>query len=221
MATDIVRVSVYGTLPGGEVWSINPCFRMDGGDTLNYSEALAAVAAINAVTVPANLRAVMSSSTAVTGCRVEGRSYAGELQSQADGLRTAAIAGSGSSALPFQSSMVLSLRTVAAGPSGRGRLYWPATGVTLNAATLRPASGTVTSFLADFKTYLQAIQTALDGVVDESVLLAVWSRKNATSSGVAKIMAGDILDTQRRRRDNVPESYQELVYFAGAVSQLE
>lgn len=212
MATQIVRVSIYGTLPGGEVWSINPCFRFDGGSALNYSEALAAVAAINAVAIPTNMRAAMSSSTQVTGCRVEGRSYAGVLEAQADGLRSSAVVGSGTDALPFQSSLVISLRSVQAGASGRGRLYWPATGITLQAATLRPTTGYVGLFLADAKTYLQAVQTALDSAVDETVLLAVWSRKNASSSGVAKIMAGDIIDTQRRRRDNIPESYQELSY---------
>jgi hypothetical protein len=212
MPSDIIRVSIFGSLPGGDVWSVNPVFEITTGQEITYSEAVGAVNAINAVVVPTNLRAIMSASTTVTGCRVEARTYAGVLQAQAEGLRGSPVPGTGSSPLPFQSALVLSLRTAVAGGTGRGRLYWPATGLTLSATTLRPATALVTSFLADFKTYLTAVQAAIDGVVDETVALAVWSRVNASSAVVNRIMAGDVLDVQRRRRDAIPEAYQELSY---------
>lgn len=213
---DILRVSILGTLPGGEVWSVNPCYRLDGGGTLNYSEALAAVAAVNAIAVPTGLRAMMNSGTAVTGCRVESRSYGGALESQADGLKATPTFGTGAGSLPYQSAAVLSLRTVAAGGKGRGRLYWPATGLQLAPATLRMTTAVRDAFATDFKNYLTAIQSAIDGVIDESLILAVWSRTNGSSSGVAKIMAGDVVDTQRRRRDAIPESYTEVTYASAA-----
>jgi hypothetical protein len=212
MASDIIRVSIYGSMPGGDVWSVNPVFEITTGQEITYSEAVGCVTAINAVTIPANLRAVMSTSTTVTGCRVEARTYAGVLQAQAEGLRGSAVAGTSNTPLPFQTALVLSLRTGVAGGTGRGRLYWPATGAALTTTTLRPTSVLVGAFLTDFKTYLTAIQTAIDGVVDESVALAVWSRVNASSAVVNRLMAGDVLDVQRRRRDAIPEAYQELSY---------
>jgi len=53
---------------------------------------------------------------------------------------------------------------------------------------------------------LSAIQAAIDVTLD-GVALAVWSRKNADLYVVNSIQVGDILDTQRRRRDQVIENY--------------
>jgi len=43
-------------------------------------------------------------------------------------------------------------------------------------------------------------------------ILAVWSRTLATTLGVTRIQMGDVLDTQRRRRDSQVENYQELAF---------
>jgi hypothetical protein len=119
--------------------------------------------------------------------------------------------GTASVVHPFQTSWVTSLRTTQVGPSGRGRLYWPATGVTLDPDTYRPIAGTVAAALAGVKTYLGGIQTAVR-VTFASSTLTVWSRKLATSNMVTSIQMGDILDVQRRRRDALVESYATLSF---------
>lgn len=209
---DIIRASLFGTMPGGEVWSVNPIFKITSGAVITYTECVAAVAAINALTIPTTLLSANVTAVQYTGARVEARTFAGVLEAQAEGLRGTPATGSSSVAHPFQTSMVISLRTLKAGASGRGRLYWPATGMNLANSNLRVTSGNVGAFLADAKTYLTAVQNAIDGAVDESIALAVWSRKEGSAALVTRLMAGDIMDTQRRRRDNIPETYQEVAY---------
>jgi hypothetical protein len=88
----------------------------------------------------------------------------------------------------------------------------PATGTQLVAATNRVTSSQLDGFLTSMKTYLAAVQTAIDTNVDETVGLAIWSRTALSSALVTQLRVGDVVDTQRRRRDAVPETYREVVY---------
>ena len=205
--SDLIKVSLQGTMPGGEVFSVNPVFKLTTGSEIRYEEATMAVAAINALTIPSAILNMITTGCAWTGCRVEGRTVTGELEVLAEGTRTTPATGTGPSEKPFQTSMVLSLRTPTPGGRGRGRLYWPATGVGISATTLRVAGANVSTYLAAIKTYLTAVEGAIDGVIDETVELAVWSRTAAQLPLVNSMSMGDILDTQRRRRDAVPEGY--------------
>lgn len=209
---DVIRVSIKGTMPSGEVWSVNPVYKVLTGSAIGSLELAAAATAINALSVPSDLLLAMATSCAITGVQLEARTHEGVLESQAEGLRTVPLAGTGTVGLPFQSSIVCSLRTVGGGTHGRGRLYWPATGMTINPATLRITSTPHAAIVGAFKTYLTAVQTALDASVDETVGLAVWSRTTASSALVAQLRVGDVLDVQRRRRDAVPETYKDVSY---------
>jgi len=95
-----------------------------------------------------------------------------------------------------------------AGASGRGRLYIPATGFAVSPSNLRPLPANVTTALTGTKQYLTALSAAVTANVTDTIL-AVWSRKLATTLGVTRIQMGDVLDTQRRRRDSLIENYQE------------
>jgi hypothetical protein len=142
---------------------------------------------------------------------VEARDTDGALQSLGEGTRALTVFGTSGTNHPYQTSWVTSLRTNLAGASGRGRLYWPATGTIIVAASLRPSAGDTTSFLSGVKTYLAAIQAAVTSQVPDSIL-AVWSRTLGVTLGVDKIQAGDVLDVQRRRRDAAIENYTETPY---------
>lgn len=209
---DLIKVALQGTMPGGEVFSVNPVFKLTTGAVITYAEATAAVAAINALTIPSAILNMITTGCAWTGARLEARSVTGTLEVLAEGTRTTPATGTGPSEKPFQTSMVLSLRTPTPGGRGRGRLYWPATGVGISATTLRVAGANVSTYLAAIKTYLAAVEGAIDGVIDETVALAVWSRTSAQLPLVNSVSMGDILDTQRRRRDAVPEGYTSLAW---------
>lgn len=209
---DLIRLSLFGTLPGGEEWSVNPVYKITSGAVITATEATAAVDAVNGTNALTEVTAVMSTTTFITGCRIEARKATGELETMAEGLRSSPQQGGGGGRLPYQSAMVASLRSLAVGGRGRGRLYWPATGLTLDSATLRINPTVRNAFCLGMKTYLKNLGDAIDGVIDETVALGVWSRTGATVGLVTKILAGDVVDTQRRRRDAIPESYAEQLY---------
>lgn len=207
----ILRVSILGDMPGGEVWSVNPVYLVGGDFALPYEDLITIAAAINALTVPADMLAMMNSNCHVTGVRLESRSEDGVLAAVYEANRSVPATGSGSAVHPYQTSAVLSLRTAVAGGSGRGRLYWPATGVALVPATMRITNSVLTAFRTAFASYLTGIAGAIEATTPEATLV-VWSRTNSSTAPVNRISAGDVADVQRRRRDALPETVVTAVY---------
>lgn len=208
MAADIVRVSIEGALPGGEVWSVNPVWQISNSGVDNtYTQVNAICTAIAAITIPTGVRGMYNANTTINGVRVETRKYNGTLEVLAEQAFGSVVFGSGAQNHPYQTSMVTSLRSEFPGARGRGRLYWPATGIPVQASNLRVASADVTSALNGVKTYLSGIQTAINTSIPV-VGLVVWSRVGSISHQVTRLLMGDILDTQRRRRDSLVETYQ-------------
>lgn len=210
---DLIRVSIQGRLPNGEEWSVNPIFAVEPpGLDIDYTEANTIATAVNAVTVPTVLRGVMSNpGTTVSGVRVEARTLAGALESVAEQARAVPITGSGAASHPYQTSIVCSLRTATAGARGRGRLYWPATGANLDSSTLRLSAIATSDLAAAFQTYLSGVEAAVQATIAMSRLV-VWSRASSTLRDVDRLMVGDVLDVQRRRRDALTESYAIVTY---------
>lgn len=210
---DLFRVSIFGTMPSGEEWSVNPVWGITGGPKpVTAAQAQAVATALAAVGVNATLRAAWTTSTFLTGIRVEARTLAGVLEAQAESLLVAPSAGTGAVAHPFQTSWVTSLRTPNPGQSYRGRLYWPATGVGLSNATLRPTIPTAANFIVGVAAYLAALQTAFTAPFGLTYL-SVWSRKLNSQLAVTSVQAGDVLDVQRRRRDTLVENYSSSNYL--------
>lgn len=210
---DLIRVSYVGAMPSGEVWSVNPVYSVGGdfGTPVSQLVAQTIATAIAAISVPTGLVQIMNSATTVTGCRVEARALDGTLESQAEAVKTSPTPGTGAGNHPFQTSCVISLRTATPGPSGRGRLYWPATGANLTASTLRTAAGQNSTTATAAKTLLSGIEAAIEASLS-GVALAVWSRKNLALPGVISLQVGDVLDVQRRRRDQLIEGFASTSY---------
>lgn len=202
----VMRVSIVGQLPSGEEWSVNPIYAIGGdfGITVSALQAQQIATAIAAIAVPTGLLLNMNTATNVSGCRVEARSITGALEALGEANKTTPTAGTGLTSHPFQTAQVISLRTALAGGSGRGRLYWPATGRPLTPATLRVPTADVVSFLSGAKTYLSGIETAIEATLT-GVSLVVWSRTLAAVNNVTQLQSGDVLDVQRRRRDALIE----------------
>lgn len=208
-----IRVSLRGTLPGGEVWSVNPAFNETTNvSTWDQDAAQKAANAIGVLPLPAALTDLRSNGAPGTTVRVERRSDAGVLIGAAEALWSAGSAGSSTAIHPPQTSLVLSLRSNIPGARGRGRLYWPAIGATLASATLRlatPAAATVATAAA---TYLDSIASALKAnlapppsLIDYD--LCVVSPTTGTRTTILRIEVGNVLDVQRRRRDRLVEAY--------------
>jgi len=210
---NVIRVSIVGSAPGGEVWSVNPVWQIGGVSTaedITTDEAATMATAVAAIVTPTPLLLAMNPGFRVVSARVEARRWDGTLAAQAEANRVSPGIGTGTAPHPFQTAVVTSLRTAGIGASGRGRLYWPATGMVLDASSNRPAAALVTSTLSGMKTLLTSITAALDVTLTNSPVLSVWSRKNLSTLPVNQIQMGDVLDVQRRRRDQLIETYQSL-----------
>jgi hypothetical protein len=210
---DIIRLSIMGTMPSGEVWSTNPVYKIGGdfGVPVSAAQAATIATACLAVAVPTALRTMNVSTVNFSGIRVEARSKAGVLESQAEAVRGAPTTGSGTAPHGFSTALVSSLRTAHPGPSGRGRLYWPATSILLTTASLRVDPTNLISYRDSVKTYLSGLEAAIQATVT-GVSLTVWSRKGLATYPVTSIQVGDIVDTQRRRRDAAIENYSAVAY---------
>lgn len=210
-----VRVSILGTLTGGEVWSVNPVFDPTGeiGTGVNQAALDAATLAIANRTIPTTLRTIMGAACIRTGARVEVRDDVSDaLIAISIQSSTTPAAGSSPIRLPFQAATVISLRTNTPGASGRGRLYWPALAATLgtDGKIITPAPATLVS---DARAYLTGIETDLEaGAFGGSFDLAVRSKTTKTTPHVVRLQVGDLVDTQRRRRDALPEAYSQVNY---------
>lgn len=118
-------------------------------------------------------------------------------------LRPTPFSGSASGGFP-QISMVLSLRTARTrGYASNGRMYFP------SARTPAPADGLIT--VAQANAVALAGATMIGAIRDADV--GVPAVMSAVGAGlvqeVTATRVGRVMDTQRRRRNALPESYSE------------
>lgn len=211
---NVIRVSILGSLPNGEVWSVNPVWQIGGVSTaedVTQADVVAMATAIAALVPPAGILGMLGSTTTLSGCRVEARRWDGTLAALAQASKVTPTAGTGSNAHPYQTSIVTSLRTSGVGGSGRGRLYWPGTGQPLNPDLRIPSASTAT-IAAAAKTYLTSITGAMAPSLTNAPVLSVWSRTNSSTLPVNSIIVGDIADVQRRRRDALVETSSSVTF---------
>lgn len=205
------KVRISGTMPGGEVWSINPCFGVGGGTEAveEYGDLLewaTDIASLNTNKIfPAAPLEILSTAARITQVRTEFYDPTGKLTQVAEIGATSAAVGSFTPNKPFQSAMVVSLRTGRAGRSYRGRLYLPALNVTLTPATLRIDPAIRNGVSSQMAAWLRDIANVAPGVprIDPVVV----SQTIGVVTGITNVEVGDILDTQRRRRDSLEEAY--------------
>lgn len=208
-----IRVGLQGTLPGGEVWSVNPAFNETTNvTTWDQSAGQTAANSISALSLPSALNALKSTAAGLSRVRVERRSDAGALLGAAEAGWAGGGSGASAPVHPPQTSIVFSLRSNVPGSRGRGRLYWPAIGATLSSSTLRLATPTTSDAATAAAGYLDQIATALKVALAPSPSLidydlCVVSPTSGTRTKVVRIQVGDILDVQRRRRDRLVETY--------------
>lgn len=208
VAHNVVRI--LGTLPGGEVWSVNPRFTSGTGPLLTDYDDLAAwaeaIALLNSGTsLPVDLRGVMGTAVGWYGIRTEYRDGTGALGMAAEYIYSTPQGGQNQATKPFQTSLVSSLLTGRPGRSYRGRLYWPTLAITIQPLDLRVNAGLMAPITAAITSWLSAVQDAtING--DDGLRLAVVSEKLSVATPVTSIECGNVLDVQRRRRDSLVEA---------------
>ncbi len=215
MAT-ILEVSLYGSMPSLERWSVNPCYILFFDTPLTVPQLQSLGSAVEAVALPTAASNFMSSAVAMTGVRFIQRALTtGNLLSAADVPFNTPKPGGGNASKPFQTSVVLSLRTDDTRPRGKGRLYWPALSAVIDNASLRILNVTALAYLTGLRAYFTALRDAIDNALPGGPGLSNWcvySRRYNSQAPVTTLMVGDLLDVQRRRRDKAPETYQVLPF---------
>lgn len=210
-----LRVSLKGKLGASEVWSCSYVLDPFNEIPVDFDQAKndAAAAAIGTITLGTTLKAALSTAANWNAVRLElhDTTVAGFLGASEYNLPTPVVGGNS----PSQNttvSVVLGMRGNTALASGRGRVYWPALGLVPMPATLRVLNTQTPLLATEWKTFLTASAVAaataygltppLDGFDP-----AIYSPTKKTLTKVATIRVGDVFDTQRRRRDAMPETY--------------
>lgn len=109
--------------------------------------------------------------------------------------------------LPFENSVVASWNTPVIGPKGRGRIYWPVMSASELNSDGRLDSTQASGFKDDVISMLEGF--AISGGVGHSEwALPIVTGKPWSKYGViTSVRVGDVIDTQRRRRRQLVETY--------------
>lgn len=101
--------------------------------------------------------------------------------------------------LPPQCTVAVSLRTALATRAGRGRFYLP----TFDKGTVTAAGGRLngTSVTAT----VTAVGDMLESLIADDLTPVIYSRSALTTQPITQYDVGDVIDTQRRRRDKLIE----------------
>lgn len=189
-----------GALPGGEVWS---CTLRAGGTFDSTTQAMADAigeAWRQWIIAPGSLTAIGCTlgQVLIYGVQPSGPSL-GPVAAAISGAR----AGTITNGLPNQCAVVASLRSAQGGARNRGRIYLPCTGQIVG-TTGRMGPTNVSGLLATTSALLNSINTAL-GVTGRLSVESTVSTEPGRA--ITQVRIGDVVDTQRRRRDAFAENY--------------
>lgn len=215
MAVPYVRLSIQGTLPGGEVWSVNPSFIGNFEVTPPSHVQLQTWATDSAdflmnLDVGNALLALLSTAATIDTVRASAYGANGRLVDYAE----AALEDSQTGTTPLTqtptAACCISLYTEIPGRQYRGRLFWPALGVQLDGDTGRIPNTVVTAVATGAEAMLAGIEAASPGPWD--AVLAVYSSTRGAGTAITQIRVGNVLDSQRGRKDALVEAYATVPY---------
>jgi hypothetical protein len=213
-AHKVTRYTISGTCLGGsEIWTTSFFAGLEGAD------AVPPVA-----NSPAQVAAAWSTFFTAVGSKFSGSYKTTEVKAaylNVDGKTDLAhvehyayptpISGFGStSSHPPQITLVATLAsTLPRGIASKGRMFLPGHYTPIDATGHVPAAD-VTSLLTNFRTFINACNSSAD--LGGVVMLASRGRTGlfagtGVNKAVASVKIGNVYDTQRRRRDNLVESY--------------
>lgn len=210
MANQHNRMILAGSLPGGEVWSVGCAYKREDVITDNVIrdyEALLDQAnevwdIIAAWPTSHPLRRLLSTGGSIQTVRWE--YLDGQTLEQAAEVSRTPVVGDGNMTKVFQTSLVFSLLSGRPGRSYRGRMYWPGLGAAISFSTGRLSTPTAQQAADAMSVFLKDAGRRGGGQPDVDPV--IYSPKLDIVTPVTQVEVGDVLDTQRRRRDALVEA---------------
>jgi hypothetical protein len=199
------RVELRGTLSeGSEVWSMGFSTQPVIGSTPSMDDV-----ALTALTLfeeqvwgSVAIKAAMPNGTSLDSSRAQSFDDAGVVTGTGEAQLSTPEYGDSVNSLPPQCAVVVSLRTPIPGARGRGRMYFPAPGADQVGIAGRLLTATRDAIGLRMALFFNAFNA------DPAMpTVAVASSVGEFVTSVDEIRVGDVIDTQRRRRDALPEAY--------------
>lgn len=108
---------------------------------------------------------------------------------------------------PLQVAIVNSVHTAGAGPSRRGRQFWPAQGLSPVVSTMLLASGTTDIVAQKLANAWTQVENAVRNVYGDPARLGVYSPTKSIFNPATSLTVDNKLDTQRRREASLKAQY--------------
>lgn len=114
------------------------------------------------------------------------------------------------SSIPPQASIVVSTRSgLTTGSANFGRMYLPHTAFGLGTPSPFATSVDAGAVATAAQTFVNGVNDDLNAVVTESISAMIMTQVvGGTSKKINQVATGNVTDTQRRRRNALPETYQ-------------
>lgn len=194
-----------GSMPGGEVWA---CGLRTDVPTPDQGAQTVVDSCYDAwATLVGSATALFSTGVSLERVQLRRIGTDGKTTSLFEAANKQTAVGIGTVKLPPQCAVVLSLMTAKAGRSGKGRIYLPLLGTNIGPDG-RIASGGTGGVAGPGARLLTDINSAL--AANQSGIPRVAVQSQAAGGGSSEVLAvrvGDVVDTQRRRRDALVENY--------------
>lgn len=210
------RTIISGTLPLGEVWSTGFCVGAFGApiptDTVSLQLAAEAIRQNIDNLVSTNL-VLTYLSTAVTFNNVRCTAHDSDTEAvinYADAPWPTPKTGFSIPTKGHSTALVVSLKTAQVGARGRGRMFWPTLALPLDSTCVLPPTAR-TNFITSFRDLMLQWTTSWGLAAADSQII-VRSTTGHVQNAVVSVAVGSVPDVQRRRRDNLVESYTTVGY---------
>lgn len=201
-----------GTMPGGEIWS---CGLRTAAATVTLSDLASYAAAVSGAfagmwDATASFHAFNSAGVVYRECIARLISVAGLTLLQASGGVVNHPGNAPGQTAPNQTALVATLRTSAAGRRGKGRMYLPFVAPQFGTADDRVPSSAITPLATALASMITTINTVAIGATGPFPIVVQSRAGTPSAPPVTAIAVGDVVDTQRRRRDALRETYTVL-----------